>query len=313
MESINSANSVKTMPAKDYQPPIDQLLAYGRPGVTFPDQWINYVDELRLTAEHIPELVRLASDQELDEDEVEIYAYIHAYRALGQLKADSAIEPLIKLLGDEDNEWFLEELPKVFAMIGPKCITPLAAYLTSQEPGKWSKTSAARGLEEIAKAHPDYRDECVQHLSDTLACHSQQPAPLNGCLVANLLKLKATEAVPVIEQAYREGPMDETICGTWARVQIELGLATESDFTPEELQHEVPELLKAIQRVTQGIQQLPQSRASIDLPIRPAQPTRLKRLGKGDFAYAGQSKSPEGKAGFGSFKNKGKKSNKKKK
>lgn len=310
MESINSA---KIMPAQDYQPPIDQLLAYGRPGVTSPDQWINYIDELGLTAEHIPELVRLASDQELDEDEVEIYAYIHAYRALGQLKADSAIEPLIKLLGDEANEWFLEELPKVFAMIGPKCIAPLAAYLTSQEPGKWSKTSAARGLEEIAKAHPAYRDECVQHLSDALACHSQQPAPLNGCLVANLLKLKATEAVPVIEQAYREGPMDETICGTWARVQIELGLATESDFTPEELQHELPELLKAIQRVTQRIQQLPQSRASIALPTRPAQPTPLTRFGKGDFASAGQSKSPEGKAGFGLSKNNKKKSNKKKK
>lgn len=50
-------SSVKIMLAKDYLPPIDQLLAYyGRPSVTSPDQWINYVDELGLTAEHIPEL-----------------------------------------------------------------------------------------------------------------------------------------------------------------------------------------------------------------------------------------------------------------
>ncbi|MEA5463340.1 hypothetical protein [Leptothoe sp. PORK10 BA2] len=265
-----------------------------------------------LTADHIPELIRLASDQELDEDEVELYAYIHAYRALGQLKANSAIEPLIKLLGDEANEWFLEELPEVFAMIGPTCITPLAAYLTIQEPGKWSKTSAAKGLEEIAKAHPDYRDECVQHLSDAIACHSQQPAPLNGCLVANLLELKATESAPVIEKAYREGPMDETICGTWAKVQIELGLATESDFIPEELQHEVPEWIESIQRVAQSIQQLRQARASIALPTRPAQPTRLTQFGKGDLASAGQPKLSKSKTGFGSSKNKEKKSKKKK-
>lgn len=302
------------MSAEGYQPPVDQLLAYGRPNLAYPDQWINYVDELGLTTEHIPELVRLASDKELDEDdEVEIYAYIHAYRALGQLKAESAIEPLIKLLGDEANEWFLEELPEVFAMIGPTCIGPLVDYLTSQGPGKWSKTSAARGLEEIAKAHPDYRDECVQHLSDALACHSQQPEALNSCLVANLLELKAAESAHIIEKAYKEGPMDETVCGTWARVQIELGLATESDFTPEELQHEVPEWVESIQRVAQGIQQLPQSKPSIALPIRPAHPTRLIKSGKGNLASAGQSKSLKPKTGFGPSKNKVKKSKKKKK
>ncbi|EKU97918.1 hypothetical protein Lepto7375DRAFT_7175 [Leptolyngbya sp. PCC 7375] len=302
------------MSAKDYQPPIDQLLAYGRPDVAYPNQWINYVDELGLTTDHIPELIRLASDKELDEDdEVEIYAYIHAYRALGQLKAESVIEPLIKLLGDEANEWFLEELPEVFAMIGPTCIGPLADYLTSQGPGKWSKTSAARGLEEIAKAHPDYRDDCVQHLSDALACHKQQPPDLNGSLVAKLLRLEATEAVDVIAKAYKEGPMDEMFCGTWARVQIELGLATESDFTPEELQHFMPEWMESIQRVAQGIRQLPQSKPSIALPTKAAHSTGLTRFGKGDLASTGQSKSPKPKAGFGPSKNKGKKSKKKKK
>ncbi|MEM9486450.1 MAG: DUF1186 domain-containing protein [Cyanobacteria bacterium P01_F01_bin.116] len=302
------------MSAKDYQLPVNQLLAYGRPNIAYPDQWINYVDKLGLTVEHIPELIRLASDEELDDDDdVEIYAFIHAYRALGQLKAESAIEPLIKLLGDEANEWLLEELPEVFAMIGPTCIGPLADYLTSQGPGTYSKTSAARGLQEIAKAHPDYRDDCVQHLSDALACHKQQPPDLNGSLVAKLLRLKATEAVDVIEKAYKEGPMDEMFCGTWARVQIELGLATESDFTPEELHHFMPEWMEAIQHAAQGIRQLTQSKPSVALPIKTAHPTGLTRFGKGDLASSGQAKSSKPKAGFGPSKNKGKKSKKKKK
>ena len=302
------------MSAQDYQPPVDQLLTYGRPDVTYPDQWINYVDELGLTTEHIPELFRLASDKALNEDdELEIYAYIHAYRALGQLKAESVIEPLIKLLGDEANEWFLEELPEVFAMIGPTCIGSLASYLTSQGPGTYSKASAARGLQEIAKAHPDYRNDCVQHLSDALACHKQQPPDLNGSLVAKLLRLKATEAVDVIEKAYKEGPMDEMFCGTWARVQIELGLATESDFTPEELHHFMPEWMESIRHTAQGIRQLTQSKSSVALPTKAAYSKGLTRFGKGDLVSTGQSKSPKPKAGFGLSKNKGKKSKKKKK
>ncbi|MBT9317547.1 HEAT repeat domain-containing protein [Leptothoe spongobia] len=302
------------MSAEDYQPPIDQLLAYGRPNIAYSDQWINYVDELGLTTEHIPELVRLASDKELDDDDdVEIYACIHAYRALGQLKAESAIEPLIQLLGDETNDWILEELPEVFAMIGPTCIGPLVDYLTSPEPGSYSKMATARGLQEIAKAHPDYRDDCVQHLSNALARHKQQPPDLNGSLVAKLLRLEATDAVDVIEKAYKEGPMDEMFCGTWARVQIELGLATESDFTPEELHHFMPEWMEAIQHAAQGIRQLPQSKSSIALPTKTAHPTGLTRFGKGDLAAAEQSKSPKPKAGFGSSKNKEKKSKKKKK
>ena len=78
-----------------------------------------------LTAGQIPELIQMARDEELhraDSDSLEVWAPIHAWRALGQLRAEAAIVPLLRLLeriDEEDDDWVVEELPVVFGMIGP--------------------------------------------------------------------------------------------------------------------------------------------------------------------------------------------------
>jgi hypothetical protein len=43
-----------------------------------------------------------------------------------------------------------------------------------------------------------------------------------------------------MKQAFAADMVDEMIPGTWAAVQVELGLKRKEDFTEEELQHEVP-------------------------------------------------------------------------
>lgn len=58
---------------------------------------------------------------------------------------------------------------------------------------------------------------------------------MNGALVLALFKLKALEAVPVMEAAYQAKTVDEMFIGSWARVQADLGLKQTSDFTPEKL------------------------------------------------------------------------------
>ena len=93
-------------------------------------------------------------------------------------------------------------------------------------------------------------------LTEALSQHKQQPAELNGSLVGRLLDLKALESVDVMEKAYKQGPMDEMVCGSWARVQIELGLATADDFTEEELQHEVPEWMAPINEMAESLKSL---------------------------------------------------------
>ena len=65
-----------------------------------------------------------------------------------------------------------------------------------------------------------------------------------------LLDLQAAESIDAIEKAYKEGPMDEMVCGIWARVQIDLGLATADDFTAEELRHKESEWMDSIKAIT---------------------------------------------------------------
>ncbi|MBD2096751.1 hypothetical protein H6F90_16735 [Trichocoleus sp. FACHB-591] len=61
----------------------------------------------------------------LESEGLEIWASIHAWRSLGRLRAEAAIEPLLSLLhrmDDEGNAWIGEELPEVFGMIGAVAI-----------------------------------------------------------------------------------------------------------------------------------------------------------------------------------------------
>jgi hypothetical protein len=289
------------MPASDYQPPVSELLAYGRPKNISRNQWFDYVEAYGLTQDHIPELIRLASEEDLNwQDEGECYAPIHAYRALGQLKAEAAIAPLITLLDYDDSDWHMEDLPKVFGMIGPACIPALTEYLVDSEHSGWSRVAAADGLANIAKSFPTHREECIQILTKALARHKQQPPELNGSLVAKLLRLDATEAVEVIEKAYKEGPMDEMVCGSWARVQIELGLATAADFTPEELQHKVPEWMEPIKKMADLAAELAQSEAASEMSAKAnSKELLLPQFSKGSLG-SGKHKSSKPKPGFGS-------------
>jgi len=123
------------MSTMNYTSPVNKLLSIGEAESVNPDHWPNYL-ALGLSAEHVPELISMAADRELrdleeveyEEDDPDYWAPIHAMRALGQLHAEAAVEPLVNLmtvLGDD--EWMFEELPAVFCMIGPVAIPFLTA------------------------------------------------------------------------------------------------------------------------------------------------------------------------------------------
>ncbi|HEU5369606.1 MAG TPA: hypothetical protein VFU69_14125, partial [Ktedonobacterales bacterium] len=82
-----------------YPPPIDKLLTIGESEDFRAEKWPDY-RELGLGPEHINDLILLATDHELrwgeeDDDAPEVWAPVHAWRALGQLRAEAAIEPLM--------------------------------------------------------------------------------------------------------------------------------------------------------------------------------------------------------------------------
>jgi HEAT repeat protein len=223
----------KTHP--DYPQPVAKLLTLG--DVRGKLQWADY-PALGLTADHVPDLVRMALDDDLhwaDSESDEVWAPLHAWRALGQLQAGAAAEPLLTLLSrvDEFNDdWVGEDLPKAFGDIGQPAIVPLARYLADSSHGLWARVAAASSFVKIAQRHPDQRDACVEALTQQLTKFKKLDPILNGSIITDLTDLKAVESAPVMEQAFAADQVDTSIQGDWEDTQIRLGLLSER-LTPK--------------------------------------------------------------------------------
>jgi Protein of unknown function (DUF1186) len=198
-----------------YSPPVDQLLTLGETNPGPHDTWLDYA-ALGIGPEHIPELFRMANDESLNQigkvEGPEDWASIHAVRAIGQLRDASTIQPLVELLTtQEDHEWIQEELPDIFSMIGPAAIPALAAYLADDSHPMYGRSYAAEGLITIAKNYPESRDESIGAIVQQLEKYSENDPELNAFMISDLAHFKAAETLPLIEQAYKAGSVDESI------------------------------------------------------------------------------------------------------
>ncbi len=210
-----------------YQPPVDKLLTYGESKLMTPDEWPDY-RELGIGPEHIPDLIQMATDEELNEadpESREVWAPLHAWRALGQLRAVESVEPLLGLFDRlEYDDWVNEELPVVFGMIGPAALPVLAEYIADLSHNDSSRISAIAGIENIGKRWPDARGESITLLEERLKRFEENEPDVNGFIVEALVELGARETAPVIERAFNEGYVDPIVMGDWDDVQVELGL-----------------------------------------------------------------------------------------
>jgi hypothetical protein len=210
-----------------YPPPIDKLLTLGdaRTVRTWPD-YRTY----GLGPEHIPDLIRMVTDEDLNtaqSDSVQVWAPLHAWRALGQLRAESAVEPLLGLLhriDDDQDDWVGEDLPKVMGMIGPAALPALAAYLADSSHGLWARVAASASLSEIGQRHPSSRADCVATLTRQLEQYKVNGKTINADVIAALIELKAVQVAPMMERAFAAGCVDNSVSGDWEDVQVELGL-----------------------------------------------------------------------------------------
>ena len=218
---------------KPYSPPLDRLLSCGdpRPMQDRPDYLA-----MGFGAEHIPELIRMATDEKLnnsDSDSLEVWAPLHAWRTLGQLRAEAAIEPLVGLFAridrDED-DWVSDDLPMVFGEIGLRALPALSGYLADPSHGLESRLAAAHGIMEIGTQHAESRDQCVAALSHQLEQFKKNSRNLNGALISLLLDLDAVEAGPLMEQAFAAKKVDESVAGDWEEVQLALGRGEEDEI-----------------------------------------------------------------------------------
>jgi len=217
-----------------YLPPVDRLLWLGAEPArrrTWPDY-----RTLGLLPRHAPSLVRMATDPALHaaaERDPAVWAPVHAWRALGQLRAADAAEPLLALLKVEaENDWVYSEIPAVLGMIGPPALPGATLLLFDEGRGEGLRVAAAGVIAAVGYEYPERRAEAAALLATQLEDWAHQGRLLNACLVDGLVGLGETAAAPVMEAAFAGDAVDPEISGDWEDVQVGLGLLAERRTPP---------------------------------------------------------------------------------
>lgn len=185
-----------------------------------------------LTTEDVPELVELArlwadlGHFERTAGTPAMWVPYHACLALAALRAEIVVPTVLGMLDafeEQEDQWYLELLPRLCARIGSPAIDALERFLGDPEHAEYPRVSVAEGLKGIAVAEAQARDRVVEILVSVLARHEELPV-LNATLVGCLADLRATEHAETIEHAFGVGLVDEMVCGSWPEIAFELGV-----------------------------------------------------------------------------------------
>ena len=193
----------------------------------------------------MPDLIRMVLDDDLnerDEHDPAVWAPYHALKVLGVLGPAEAAEPLTVCLDTED-EWIGEELPAVYAAIGPAAI-PGAPGLPGRSGAR--KRGPQRGVECVGRHRASAsaaRDEIVAFLTAFL---DRPAAGANGdeevvtaFVIGDLGDLKALTAYEAIRRAYAEDRVDGQIIGL-EDVERDFGMRPPLDFNAPPKPREEP-------------------------------------------------------------------------
>jgi len=235
------------MTSQSYTEPVAKLLTLGRPV----GEWPDYPTRFGLTSADIPELLRMAQDDDLrfmehpedasDDDELpEWYAGVYAWRALAQLKAHEAVPVMLHILRkselddeyDED-DWLASEAHTLFCLIGPTVIPDLAAALTDRANPPYMRGSLGEAFGKIAETYPEIRDACVAPILEALRDHAHNDEMLNGFLISSLVEMGVgVEHIALIEEVFATDNVDVWINGDLEDTKIQLGLLDERITPP---------------------------------------------------------------------------------
>ena len=189
--------------------------------------WLDYT-AYSLTSADVSILVKLVQDDSfLDEAGNAYWVPLHAWRALKAFMPQgvAALIEGFNLLAEDD--WALEEIPLVIAAAKDKAFQPLITFLQDAENDTEARGLAAASLAQIALEHKNLRKTVVDHLVKSLQQTTAEDAVLNGHIIAQLVRLRAGEAIDAIRKAFHEQRVDITVGGDLEDIQMDLGLRTE--------------------------------------------------------------------------------------
>jgi len=249
------------MAISDYSEPVAHLLTQGECLRRDVQSWLDY-QSLGIRNADIPSLIQMATDHDLYELESEAsegWAPVHAWRALGQLRAETAVDPLLQqAIEYYDHEgwwdWMATEFPKVFALIGDKTLPHLAAWVRDKTQSEWVQVLAIEGIETLAGQSSDPSDStrrsCIEILLEELTQFPDNDPVVNAFLIGALAELEVIEAAPLMEQAFTAGTVDEMLYGDWNEIQVRLGLKSRAEVPRKPINPQFRQALKALERLS---------------------------------------------------------------
>lgn len=189
--------------------------------------WLDYT-AYGLTSADVSILVKLVQDDSfLDEEGNAYWVPLHAWRALKAFMPQgvAALIEGFNLLAEDD--WALEEIPLVIAAAKDKAFQPLLTFLQDAENDTEARGLAAASLAQIGLEHKNLCKTVVDHLVKFLQQTLADDAVLNGHMIAQLVRLRAGEAIDAIRKAFHEQRVDMTVGGDLEDIEMDLGLRTE--------------------------------------------------------------------------------------
>ena len=198
-------------PPRTYGPPEQALLTWGW---DLDEAWIDQEALNRgIWLSVIPKLVAMTLDEGLLggwPGEKASWAPYYALHLLGRLQAHSYAAALLALL-DRPNDWLADQLPPVWAQMGPPAEQALWLLLSDDAQSPENRAVAARGLRAIAEAHPARRPAIVAGLAQWLDQSSTEDATTNGYVIVVLNDMHAVEAAGAIRRAFEQKKVDQKI------------------------------------------------------------------------------------------------------
>lgn len=225
--------------------PLQRLLSLGYPE----DPWPDYLGKFGITSAHIPYLLDMASAYvpplrppvEWDDDEEyenahfddgedfveEIYpegfANVHAWRALGQLRA---VETLPRLLGLFSSKmahhyaWIEDDLPKTIGLFGLTAMPSVISLFDKPA----TRAVAMDCIVEIAKQPYVNAETCLSPLIVALTSYKTNDPVFNTLLILKLRPFRIPSTYPIIKRVYESGRIKEFLIGDWEDFQVHVGL-----------------------------------------------------------------------------------------
>lgn len=203
-----------------YKSAAKELLSIGDIRGSF--KWLDY-SSYGITSKDIPELIKMATDEKLnfaDSNSTYVWAPLHAWRALAQLRAIQAIDPLMTLFEMlKNDDWAHEDLPEVFGMLGKVSIPNLSRYLSDTSHSYMSKIICANCIQHIGMNDAKSKYLCIEVLSKGLEDYLDNHPSLNAFYIWYLKDLGAIDKLPLIQKVYSKRKVDEQIIGSLEKVE----------------------------------------------------------------------------------------------